>query len=93
MMSGNRTSSRTGDVRASGDGDGNVLAGVEHRIEPLRTTWAAGLPGMSLAVYEPGVSIGGALLLGALITLGVATVGGAFAQRAGLVAPSGPPAG
>jgi hypothetical protein len=33
--------------------DGNVLAGTEHRIEPLRTTWAAGLPGMSLAVYEP----------------------------------------
>jgi hypothetical protein len=33
--------------------DGNVLAGTEHRIAPLRTTWAAGLPGMSLAVYEP----------------------------------------
>jgi hypothetical protein len=33
--------------------DGNVLAGSEHRIEPLRTTWAAGLPGRSLAVYEP----------------------------------------
>lgn len=33
--------------------DGNVLAGTEHRIEPLRATWAAGLPGMSLAVYEP----------------------------------------
>jgi hypothetical protein len=33
--------------------DGNVLAGVEHRIVPLRTTWSAGLPGMSLAVYEP----------------------------------------
>jgi hypothetical protein len=33
--------------------DGNVLAGAEHRIEPLRTTWSAGLPGMSLAVYEP----------------------------------------
>ena len=33
--------------------DGNVLAGTEHRIEPLRTTWSAGLPGMSLAVYEP----------------------------------------
>ena len=33
--------------------DGNVLAGTEHRIKPLRTTWAAGLPGMSLAVYEP----------------------------------------
>src|SRR3954449_225768 len=33
--------------------DGNVLAGTEHRIAPLRTTWSAGLPGMSLAVYEP----------------------------------------
>jgi hypothetical protein len=33
--------------------DGNVLSGAEHRIEPLRTTWSAGLPGMSLAIYEP----------------------------------------
>src|SRR5947208_9666080 len=33
--------------------DGNVLAGAEHRIAPLRTTASAGLPGMSLAVYEP----------------------------------------
>src|SRR4051794_10815174 len=33
--------------------DGNVLTGTEHRITPLRTTWSAGLPGMSLAVYEP----------------------------------------
>src|SRR4051812_47683710 len=33
--------------------DGNVLAGTEHRIVPLRTTWSAGLPGMSLAGYEP----------------------------------------
>lgn len=33
--------------------DGNVLSGAEHRIEPLRTTWSAGLPGMSLALYEP----------------------------------------
>jgi len=33
--------------------DGNVLAGTEHRIAPLRTTRSAGLPGMSLAVYEP----------------------------------------
>src|SRR3954447_3714562 len=33
--------------------DGNVLAGTEHRIVPLRTTWSAGLPGMSLAIYEP----------------------------------------
>jgi hypothetical protein len=33
--------------------DGNVMTGTEHRIVPLRTTWSAGLPGMSLAVYEP----------------------------------------
>jgi hypothetical protein len=33
--------------------DGNVLTGTEHRITPLRTTWSAGLPGMSLAIYEP----------------------------------------
>src|SRR5512143_1235190 len=33
--------------------DGNVLTGTEHRIEPLRTTRSAGLPGMSLTVYEP----------------------------------------
>src|SRR5512147_1604178 len=33
--------------------DGNVLTGTEHRIEPLRTTGSAGLPGMSLTVYEP----------------------------------------
>lgn len=37
--------------------DGNVLAGSEHRIEPLRTTWAAGLPGRSLAVYEPATGL------------------------------------
>src|SRR3954468_19317890 len=33
--------------------DGNVLTGVEHRIAPLRTTGSAGLPGMSLAIFEP----------------------------------------
>jgi hypothetical protein len=33
--------------------DGNVLTGAEHRIRPLRTTNSAGLPGMSLAIYEP----------------------------------------
>jgi len=33
--------------------DGNVLTGTEHRITPLRTTNLAGLPGMSLAIYEP----------------------------------------
>jgi len=37
--------------------DGNVLSGTEHRIEPLRTTWSAGLPGMSLAIYEPATAM------------------------------------
>jgi IS4 transposase len=37
--------------------DGNVLSGTEHRIEPLRTTWSAGLPGKSLAVYEPATGL------------------------------------
>jgi hypothetical protein len=37
--------------------DGNVLSGTEHRIEPLRTTWSAGLPGMSLAIYEPATGL------------------------------------
>jgi hypothetical protein len=37
--------------------DGNVLAGTEHRIEPLRTTWSAGLPGRSLAIYEPATGL------------------------------------
>ncbi|HSU84109.1 MAG TPA: hypothetical protein VLR69_16940, partial [Thermoanaerobaculia bacterium] len=43
--------------------DGNVLSGTEHRIEPLRTTWAAGLPGMSLAMYEPATGLVGELIL------------------------------
>jgi hypothetical protein len=33
--------------------DGNVLAGTDHRIDELRSTRAATLPGKSLAVYEP----------------------------------------
>ena len=33
--------------------DGNILTGTEHRITPLRTTASAGLPGRSLAIYEP----------------------------------------
>src|SRR3954466_8576239 len=33
--------------------DGNILTGTEHRIAPLRTTASAGLPGRSLAIYEP----------------------------------------
>lgn len=32
--------------------DGNMLAGTEHRLKPLRQTRAAALPGKSLAVYE-----------------------------------------
>jgi hypothetical protein len=43
--------------------DGNVLSGTEHRIEPLRTTWSAGLPGMSLAVYEPATGLISDLIL------------------------------
>jgi hypothetical protein len=37
--------------------DGNVLSGTEHRIEPLRTTGSAGLPGRSLAIYEPATGL------------------------------------
>jgi hypothetical protein len=37
--------------------DGNVFSGTEHCIEPLRTTWSAGLPGMSLAIYEPAMGL------------------------------------
>jgi hypothetical protein len=33
--------------------DGNVLAGTDHRLIPMRTTWSACLPGKSLAIYEP----------------------------------------
>jgi hypothetical protein len=33
--------------------DGNVLTGTEPRIVPPRTTGSAGLPGLSLAAYEP----------------------------------------
>jgi hypothetical protein len=33
--------------------DGNVLAGTDHRIDELRSTRAATLPGKSLAIYEP----------------------------------------
>lgn len=32
--------------------DGNMLAGTDHRLTPLRGTRAAALPGKSLAVYE-----------------------------------------
>ena len=33
--------------------DGNILTGTDHRIEVLRSTRSAALPGISLAVYEP----------------------------------------
>jgi IS4 transposase len=33
--------------------DGNILTGTDHRINELRSTRSAALPGMSLAVYEP----------------------------------------
>jgi hypothetical protein len=32
--------------------DGNMLTGTDHRLEPLRHTRAAALPGKSLALYE-----------------------------------------
>lgn len=32
--------------------DGNILAGTEHRLKPLRKTRAAALPGRSLVLYE-----------------------------------------
>ena len=37
--------------------DGNALAGTEHRMQALRDLRAAGLPGKSLAVYEPSSGI------------------------------------
>lgn len=33
--------------------DGNHLAATEHRLEELRTTWAAPLPGRALVVLDP----------------------------------------
>ncbi len=37
--------------------DGNHLAASEHRLEPLRTTWAAPLPGKILVVLEPDTGL------------------------------------
>ena len=37
--------------------DGNVLAGTEHRLTPLRHWLNACLPGKSLVVYEPGTRL------------------------------------
>jgi IS4 transposase len=33
--------------------DGNYLAGTEHRVQELRSTGAAALPGMSLPIFDP----------------------------------------
>jgi hypothetical protein len=35
--------------------DGNAPAATEHRLEPLRDTWAAPLPGKILAVVDPEI--------------------------------------
>jgi len=37
--------------------DGNVLAGTDHRLTPLRHWLNACLPGKSLVVYEPGTGL------------------------------------
>jgi IS4 transposase len=37
--------------------DGNVLAGSEHRLTPLRQYLNACLPGKSLVIYEPGLGL------------------------------------
>lgn len=37
--------------------DGNVLAGTDHRLTPLRRWINACLPGKSLVVYEPGLGL------------------------------------
>jgi hypothetical protein len=37
--------------------DGNILTGTDHRINELRSTRSAALPGMSLAIYEPASSL------------------------------------
>jgi DDE family transposase len=43
--------------------DGNHLSATEHRIEELRTTWAAPLPGKVLAVLEPETGLASDVLL------------------------------
>jgi len=37
--------------------DGNAPAATEHRLEPLRDTWAAPLPGKILVVMDPELSL------------------------------------
>jgi DDE family transposase len=43
--------------------DGNHLSATEHRLEELRTTWAAPLPGKVLAVLEPETGLATAVFL------------------------------
>lgn len=44
--------------------DGNVLAGTDHRLKPLRKWLTACLPGKSLVVYEPSRGLVTDLVLG-----------------------------
>jgi hypothetical protein len=37
--------------------DGNLLGKTQRRLKPLRSTWARGLPGRVLAVYEPACDL------------------------------------
>jgi hypothetical protein len=39
--------------------DGNHLSATEHRLEPLRDTWAAPLPGKVLVVMDPELGLAG----------------------------------
>lgn len=43
--------------------DGNHLSATEHRLEELRTTWAAPLPGKILAVLEPETGLAAEVFL------------------------------
>lgn len=43
--------------------DGNHLSATEHRIEELRTTWAAPLPGTTLVVLEPETGLASDIFL------------------------------
>jgi IS4 transposase len=43
--------------------DGNHLSATEHRLEPLRDTWAAPLPGKVLVVMDPELDLACAVFL------------------------------
>ena len=43
--------------------DGNHLSATEHRLEPLRDTWAAPLPGKVLVVMDPELGVASAAFL------------------------------